>query len=148
MKKILLALLFAMLASPVFAKVDIVDLFTDALLTSDVAELEKTLAPNFWYIGANGHIRDKEHFIEEIRDRKLVINRIKFTNLRESTVGQTRLLTSNGVFQGKSDMPLPYGLMRYTLVLGDNHGKEQVVLFQATPVIATHDCADGNCRIK
>ncbi len=38
--------------------------------------------------------------------------------------------------------------MRYTMVIADNNGSEQVVLFQATPVISTEDCMDGNCKIK
>lgn len=130
------------------AKVDTVDLFTNAVITGDVPVLEKVLAPNFWYIGANGHIRDKEHFIDEIRSKKLVIDRLSLSNMRETKIGDTRLLTHNGVFHGKSDMPLPSGLMRYTLVLGENNDVEQVVLFQATPVIPTSDCKDGNCRIK
>lgn len=135
-------------AQNVDSRANTVDLYTNAVVTSDVPELEKLLAPNFWYIGANGHIRDKDHFIEEIKDKKLIINRLRLTNVRETQVGETRLLTANGVFQGKTDMPLPDGLMRFTLVLGNNKGHEQVVLFQATPVIATDDCKDGNCRIK
>lgn len=130
------------------AKADTVDLFTNAVLTGDIPELEKVLAPNFWYIGANGHIRDKEHFIAEIKEKKLVINRLSLSNMRETQVGQTRLLTANGEFKGQSDLPLPEGLMRFTLALADNHGQEQAVLFQVTPVIPTHDCKDGNCRIK
>lgn len=131
-----------------YAKADTVDLFTNAVLTGDIPELEKVLAPNFWYIGANGHIRDKEHFIAEIKDKKLEINRLSLSNMRETSVGQTRLLTANGEFRGKSDLPLPEGLMRFTLALADNQGQEQAVLFQVTPVIATNDCKDGNCRIK
>lgn len=130
------------------AKADTVDMYTDAVMTADIPVLEKILAPNFWYIGANGHIRDKEHFIQEIRDKQLVVNRLSFFNLRETKVGETRLLTSNGEFKGVSTNPRPQGLMRFTLVLADNKGQEQVVLFQATPVIATDDCKDGNCKIK
>lgn len=130
------------------AKADTVDMFSNAVLTGDAPELEKVLAPNFWYIGANGHIRDKDHFISEIKEKKLVINRIALSNMRETQIGQTRLLTFNGSLNGKSDMPLPEGLMRFTMVLGDNRGQEQVALFQVTPVIPTRDCQDGNCRIK
>lgn len=144
----LLALLLVFSCANVNAKANTVELYNDAVMTGNTAELEKILAPNFWYIGANGHIRDKDHFIAEIKDKRLVINRITFFNLRETQVGDTRLLTSNGMFQGKSDIPLPDGLMRFTLVLSNNQGKEQVALFQATPVVPTKDCADGNCQIK
>lgn len=149
MRKILFALLTLLLfAGSAHAKANTVELFTNAVRTGDIPVLEKTLAPNFWYIGSNGHIRDKDHFIDEIRAKKLVIDQITLSNLRETSVGETRLLTANGTFRGKSDMPLPDGLMRYTLVLGNNRGQEQIALFQITPVIATHDCSDGNCRIK
>lgn len=148
-KSIFMVLAFLFLGSSlIFAKANTVDLFANAMMTADIPALEKTLAPNFWFIGSNGHIRDKEHFIQEIQNKTLQINRITLTNLRETSVGATRLITANGTFKGQSDMPLPDGLMRYTIVLGDNKGQEQVVLFQITPVIATHDCKDGNCRIK
>lgn len=145
-----LVLLFALClgASLAQAKTDPVEQYTEAVLTGDIPVLEKLLAPNFWYIGAHGHIRDKAHFIQEIKDKKLVVNRMTLTNLRETRVGQTRLVTANGVFHGTSEMPRPQGLMRYTMVLGDNKGNEQVVLFQATPVISTPECKDGNCQIK
>lgn len=144
----LIATIFLFNAQTAESRANTVDLYTNAVMTADVPELEKILAPNFWYIGANGHIRDKDHFIGEIKDKKLIVNRLSLTNLRETQIGETRLLTANGIFQGKTDMPLPDGLMRFTLVLGKNKGEEQIVLFQATPVIATDDCKDGNCRIK
>lgn len=144
----ILALLLLLNCPEASAKANTVDLYINAVMTGNTGELEKILAPNFWYIGANGHIRDKEHFIEEIKNKKLIINRLTLSNERETSVGDTRLLTANGIFQGKSDIPLPDGLMRFSLVLANNQGQEQVTLFQATPVIPTHDCADGNCRIK
>ena len=130
------------------ARADTVELYTNAVMTADIPELEKLLAPNFWYIGANGHIRDKEHFIQEIRDKTLVVDRLTLTNQRETKVGDTRLVTANGTFKGQSAAPRPQGLMRYTMVLANNNGHEQVALFQATPVIPTDECKDGNCRIK
>lgn len=130
------------------AKADTMEVFVNAVITGDLPVLEKVLAPNFWFIGAAGHIRDKEHFLQEIKDKQLVVNRITLTNNRETTVGDTRLITSNGVFHGAAVKPTPQGLMRYTTVLADNKGQEQVVLFQATPVIPTQECADGNCKIK
>ncbi len=143
-------LMITLLASGALAhaKASIADMYTDAVMTADIPVLEKILAPNFWYIASNGHIRDKAHFIEDLKDKKLVVNRMTLTNIRETKVGDTSLLTSNGIFHGMSDMPRPQGLMRYTMVIADNNGSEQVVLFQATPVISTEDCMDGNCKIK
>lgn len=139
---------FCMYAGLCQAGANTVDLYTHAILSGDVAELEKILAPNFWYIGGNGHIRDKDNFIKEIKDKTLVVDHLALKNLRETKVGDTRMLTANGTFQGKSAAPRPQGLMRYTMVLANNKGQEQVVLFQATPVISTEECQDGNCKIK
>lgn len=130
------------------AKADTAALFTDALMAGDTQKLEQLLAPNFWYIGANGHIRDKENFIRDIRDKNLVVDLISLGNIRETGVGNTRLITANGRYQGSAAIPVPQGLMRFSLVLAENRGEEEVALFQATPVISTPDCQDGNCRIK
>ena len=130
------------------AKVDIVDQYINAVMTGDTAALENLLAPNFWNIPSNGHIWDKDHFINAIKNKELVVNRMTISNLRETQIGDTRLLTGNGVFYGKSLAPRPEGAMRYTIVVAKNNGQEEVVLFQATPVVATPDCEDGNCKIK
>lgn len=130
------------------AKADVVDLYTDAVMTGDVEALQNLLAPNYWNIAGNGHIRDKDHFIQEIKDKTLVVDRITFSNIMETRLGETRLLTGTGVFHGKAAVPRPEGLMRYTMVIANNSGHEQVVLFQTTPVIGTPECPDGNCKIK
>lgn len=153
MKKLTLAPLFIVLAlsfncALAFARADVVDLYAESIMTADTDELNNILAPNFWYIGANGHIMDKENFIAEIRDKRLVVDRLSLRNQRETKVGDTRIVTANGVFYGKSVLPRPQGLMRYCLVIADNQGKQQIALFQATPVIGTENCVDGNCQIK
>lgn len=130
------------------AKADIVELYTEAVMTADIPELEKVLAPNFLYVGSNGHIRDKEHFIQELRDKALVVDRLSLSNQRDSSIGDTRLVTANGVFYGKSDDPRPYGLMRFSMIIANNRGTDQVALFQMTPVVGTRECKDGNCKIK
>lgn len=144
---ILLTGAFLLCSQMTFAKADVTDLYTNAVMTADVAALEELLAPNYWNIANNGHIRDKAHFIKDIKDKILMVDRITFTNTRETKVGDTRLLTGTGIFRGKSDIPRPEGLMRYTMVTANNNGKEQVVLFQATPVISTKECPEGNCKI-
>ncbi|MBQ4567627.1 MAG: nuclear transport factor 2 family protein [Desulfovibrio sp.] len=136
------------LASPATARVDTAELYAEAVMTADVPALEKLLAPNYWHIGTNGHIQDKAHFIESIRDKTLVVNHLSLSNERESRIGETRILTFNGEFKGVSTPSRPQGLMRFSMVLVNNRGKEQVVLFQATPVLSTPECSDGNCRIK
>lgn len=139
---------FLLLCVSARAKVATIDRYAEAVRTADAPVLEKLLAPNFWYIGGNGHIRDKENFIREIQDRTLVVDRLSLINERETKVGDTRLITANGTFRGQSAAPRPQGLMRFTVVLVNNDGEEQVALFQATPVIASEECPDGNCKIK
>ena len=130
------------------ARPDLVELYAEAVRTADAAELERLLAPNYWHVAANGHIQDKEHFIAAIRAGKMVIRKLHIRNVRASMVGKTLVVTGNGVMEGRSEPPLPEGLMRYTLVIGDNDGRQQVVLFQATPVVPSADCKDGNCALR
>ena len=130
------------------AKPDTVELYTEAVMIGDVPALETLLAPNYWHINANGHIEDKEHFINTIKQKELVVDRLTFTNARTAMIGDSKLITGTGYLKAKATPPLPQGLMRVTVVVVSNKGREQVVLFQATPVIATDDCNDGNCKIQ
>ena len=130
------------------AKPDTVELYTEAVMIGDVPALETLLAPNYWHINANGHIEDKEHFINTIKNKELVIDRLTFTNARTAMISDAKLITGTGYLKAKATPPLPQGLMRVTVVVVNNKGREQVVLFQSTPVIATEDCNDGNCKIQ
>ena len=130
------------------AKPDTVELYTEAVMIGDVPALETLLAPNYWHINANGHIEDKEHFSNTIKNKELVIDRLTFTNARTAMISDAKLITGTGYLKAKATPPLPQGLMRVTVVVVNNKGREQVVLFQSTPVIATEDCNDGNCKIQ
>ena len=126
-------------ALPAQAKADVVELYAHAVMTADVEALDKLLAPNYWHISANGHIQDKEHFLDSLKNKRLVINHLTINN---------DLRTGNGILRGMAVPPLPQGLMRYSLVLTTVNGKEQIVLFQATPVVPSETCKDGNCAIR
>ena len=142
------ALMITLSGSLAQAKPDTVELYTEAVMIGDVPALETLLAPNYWHINANGHIEDKEHFINTIKNKELVIDRLTFTNARTAMISDAKLITGTGYLKAKATPPLPQGLMRVTVVVVSNNGREQVVLFQATPVIATEDCNDGNCKIQ
>ena len=142
------ALLLTLSGGLAQAKPDTVELYTEAVMIGDVPALETLLAPNYWHINANGHIEDKEHFINTIKHKELVVDRLTFTNARTAIIGDSKLITGTGYLKAKATPPLPQGLMRVTVVVVSNKGREQVVLFQATPVIATDDCNDGNCKIQ
>ena len=142
------ALLLTLSGGLAQAKPDTVELYTEAVMIGDVPALETLLAPNYWHINANGHIEDKEHFINTIKNKELVVDRLTFTNARTAMIGDSKLITGTGYLKAKATPALPEGLMRITVVVITNKGREQVVLFQATPVIATEDCNDGNCKIQ
>ena len=142
------ALLLTLSGGLAQAKPDTVELYTEAVMIGDVPALETLLAPNYWHINANGHIEDKEHFINTIKNKELVIDRLTFTNARTAMIGDSKLITGTGYLKAKATPPLPQGLMRVTVVVVNNKGREQVVLFQSTPVIATEDCNDANCKIQ
>ena len=142
------ALLLTLSGGLAQAKPDTVELYTEAVMIGDVPALETLLAPNYWHINANGHIEDKEHFINTIKNKELVVDRLTFTNARTAMIGDSKLITGTGYLKAKATPPLPQGLMRVTVVVVSNKGRDQVVLFQATPVVATDDCNDGNCKIQ
>ena len=129
-----LSLIFAGAA---LAKADVTELYAEALMTGDVESLDKLLAPNYWHVSANGHIQDKEHFLASLKERKLV-----------TVMGDVTLVTANGELKGSATPPLPQGLMRYTMVLNKVGKETKIVLFQATPVVPSQDCRDGNCAIR
>ena len=141
-------LVLCLSAGQAHAKADTVALYTEAVMTGDIPALETLLAPNYWHISANGHIEDKEHFINTIKNKELIIDRLTFTNARTAMISDAKLITGTGYLKGKATPPLREGLMRITILVVSNKGREQVVLFQATPVIATEDCNDGNCKIQ
>ena len=142
------ALLLTLSGGLAQAKPDTVELYTEAVMIGDVPALETLLAPNYWHINANGHIEDKEHFINTIKNKELVIDRLTFTNARTAMIGDAKLITGTGYLKAKATPPLPQGLMRVTVVVVNNKGREQVGLFQSAPVIAREDCNDGNCKIQ
>ena len=130
------------------AAADPVDLFVEALLDADTDTLDRLLASNYVFIGSNGHVQDKEHFIASIRSRNVVVKSASFKNLRETSAGPVRMVTGNGTFTAVSNLPLPSGLMRVTLVADNTGPRERIVLVQLTPVIPTAQCEDGNCLIR
>ena len=142
------ALVFCLSAGTAQAKADSVALYTEAVMTGDIPALEALLAPNYWHIGANGHVEDKEHFVQSIKNKELVVDRLTILNARTALIGGAQLVTGNGYFKGIAVPALPEGLMRFTLVLVKNQGREQVVLFQTTPVLPSANCKDGNCKIQ
>ena len=127
-------------AGAALARADVTELYAEALMTGDVESLDN--------VSANGHIQDKEHFLASIKARKLVIDRIRLSNMRSTVMGDVTLVTANGELKGSATPPLPQGLMRYTLVLNKDGKDTRIVLFQATPVVPSDDCRDGNCAIR
>lgn len=68
--------------------------------------------------------------------------------MRSTVMGDVTLVTANGELKGSATPALPQGLMRYTMVLNKVDKETKIVLFQATPVVPSQDCRDGNCAIR
>ena len=136
-------------AQTVSARPGVPDLFVEALMDKDLPALGSLLSSNFVFIGSNGHIQDKDHFLDSLKTGRLIVKEARFKNMRETLAGSVRMVTGNGTFKALCSDPLPTGLMRVTLI-SDKMGAddERIVLVQLTPVVSTKDCADGNCRIK
>ena len=135
-------------AGAALARADVTELYAEALMTGDVESLDKLVAPNYWHVNANGHIQDKAHYPASIKARNQVIDRIRLRIMRSTVMGDVTLVTANGELKGSATPPLPQGLMRYTLVLNKDGKDTRIVLFQATPVVPSDDCRDGNCAIR
>ena len=132
---LLLALALVLVcATTALAKADPVELYIEALLTEDAAGLDKLLAPNYLHINGNGYLQDKEHFLENLRNGRMKINRLTITDVKESRYGDATLVTGTVLFKGKFTPKLPEGLHRVTMVLERQGNAEKVLLFQATPV--------------
>lgn len=134
--------------NPAWARPDTMELYVEAMLTGDTVALQKLLAPNYWHISANGHIQDKEHLLNTIKEKKLVVHKMSFSNARTVIIGDAKFVTATGHLEATSAIPLPKGLLRFTLVLVKTKNGEKVVLYQGTPVIPSEGCGDGNCAIR
>ncbi|MDD6181620.1 MAG: nuclear transport factor 2 family protein [Desulfovibrionaceae bacterium] len=135
-------------AGNALARADLPEMYAAALVSNDTETLDSILAGNYWHISANGHIQDKEHFITNIKNRKMVIDQLRLSNARTSTYGNTKVVTGNALLRGTFGHPLPQGLVRFTMVTERGTQGEKVVLFQMTPVTPSKACPDGNCEIK
>lgn len=130
-----LALMLVLLCAPVaHAKVDPVALFIEAVMTRDTATLEKLLAANYLHINGNGYLQDKEHFIANLKNGKMVIDRLTITDVKASHFGEATMVTGTVILRGKFEPKLPQGLQRLTMVMEKKDGTDKVILFQATPV--------------
>lgn len=133
----LLALfLVLVLGSTARAKPDTVALYVEAVMTADAATLEKILAANYLHVSGNGYVQDKENFIEMLKNRKMIINRLTISNVKTTHFGRATLVTGNAMLKGSFEPRLPEGLQRMSMVLERNEkGEEKVILFQDTPVL-------------
>lgn len=144
---LLLAAFFPVCASGAEAGGDkTISRLIEAVKKPDLDALEKLLSPDFWFIGAGGHLKGKEAFIQEFRDRRMVVDQFELPNLKEKRAGDTRFVTSNGVFRGVSKNPKGQGLIRFTIAIVGNGDNERITLLQATPIIPNNDCKDRNCK--
>ena len=131
----LLALALVLVCGSVaHAKADPVALFIEAVMTRDTATLEKLLAANYLHINGNGYLQDKENFIAQLKNGKMIIDRLTITDVKASHYGDATMVTGTVVLRGKFDPKLPQGLQRLTMVMEKKEGADKVILFQATPV--------------
>ena len=59
------------------------------------------------HVISNWHIQDKEHFLASLKERKLVIDRIRLSNMRSTVMGDVTLVTANGELKGSATPPCP-----------------------------------------
>lgn len=109
--------------------------YTTAVITRDTDTLQKILADNYLHINANGYLQDKEHFIANLKNGAMIVDRLTIFDSIETKYGDTLVITGNVLFRGKFTPKLHEGLQRVTAVAEGEGKQERILLFQATPVI-------------
>lgn len=116
------------------ARPDTASLFIEATMTRATTTLEKILAANFMIINGNGYLQDKEHFIANLKNGKMRIDRITFAEVTSSHYGDATLVTGNIILRGTFKPRLAEGLQRASMVIERQGTEEKIILFQTTPV--------------
>ena len=126
------------------AQSDVIERYVTAVMTRDVDTLQKILADNYLHINANGYLQDKEHFIENLKSGKMVIDHLLFFDTVDNRCGSTLVVTGNVFFKGKFKPKLHEGLQRMTVVAD----KDKIMLYQATPVVDKKESRAAEKKIK
>lgn len=87
-----------------------------ALLTSDVATMDRLLSDDFIGISMTGEATTKMEYLEHVRNRTLLLTKIDLSDRRVKLVGSVAIVTSRAEVEGTNEGESMKGTFRYTRV--------------------------------
>jgi ketosteroid isomerase-like protein len=85
-------------------------------LANDVAAMDKMLSDDYIGISMSGQVYTKVQQLDRMRNKKLVLSRIDFDDMKVKMVGSIAIVTSRVKIEGTNDGLPVKGVFRYTRV--------------------------------
>jgi ketosteroid isomerase-like protein len=85
-------------------------------LSNDVAAMDKMLSDDYIGISMSGNVYTKAQQLDRMRDKKIVLSRIDFDEMKVKIVGSIAIVTSRVQIEGSNDGLPVKGTFRYTRV--------------------------------
>ena len=113
-------------------------------LSNDVAAMDKMLSDDYIGISMSGQVYTKVQQLERMRDKKLILSRIDFDDMKVKMVGSIAIVTSRVQVEGSNDGVPVKGIFRYTRVYKHMPTTGwQITSFEATRVPQPGGPPDG-----
>jgi ketosteroid isomerase-like protein len=116
------------------------DQWRDAMLSNNIAALDKLTSDDYTAINANGTIETKQQFLDHRKSARFQISTMELSDRRIRFYGSTAVVTSLAKVTGKNSSGNASGNFRYTRVYNLNSsGKWWIVSFEASRVRDPND---------
>lgn len=106
-----------------------------AQLAGDVATMDRMLADDFIGISMSGQVNTKAQQLDRMRTRKLVVTKIKLSDMKVKLLGNVAIVTSQADVEGTAENGSVKGVYRYTRIYQHlPNGEWKITSFEATRV--------------
>jgi ketosteroid isomerase-like protein len=111
------------------------DLWREAVMKSNTAEMEKLLADDYMAITASGTLQTKQQALANLRAGRMHFTTLDISDRKVRFYGSTALVTSVADVEGSTGDGELSGSYRYTRVyVRDEQGKWKIVSFEASRI--------------
>ena len=114
----------------------------DAMLTNNVAAMERLLADDYLGISANGILETKADILATRRSGAVKLTQMELSDVKIRVYGDTAVVTSKVDVSGTSNGRDVSGHYRYTRVYNYRNGQWQIISFEASRMPAGTERAD------
>ena len=115
-----------------------------AQLAGDVATMDKLLSDDYIGISMSGQVYTKAQQLDRMRDKKVVLSRLDFDDMKVKMVGSIAIVTSRVQVEGLNEGLPVKGIFRYTRVYKRlPTGGWQITSFESTRVPQSGPPRDG-----